>query len=259
MKTKLIALLSGIVGLGAAGAASAADMAVKARPMVAPAPIFSWTGCFIGGAVGGGWHHTDTQREAIGNVAVTGDWGRGDASGFVGGGQVGCDYQTGNWVFGIQGQGLWADLSERHNQIDGSFGNLGLGILDTKLDWIATLTGRIGYAVTPQTLLYVRGGGAWKRDRITLFGPGAAFTSETADVNFNGWTVGGGIEYMVTQNISLFGEANYASFDRKSFLFAPGPGLVCPCDTVSHRQDVTTALFGVNFRWGPTPAVVAKY
>jgi outer membrane immunogenic protein len=242
------------------GSAFAADMAVKARPM-APPPVvvYNWTGCFIGGAVGGGWHNTDTQRVSIGGIALAGDWGRGDASGLVGGGQIGCDYQTGNWVFGIQGQGLWADLNERHNQINGSFVGAGVGVLETKLDWIATVTGRIGYTVTPQTLLYVRGGGAWKRDRLTLFGPGAAFISETTDPTFNGWTVGGGIEYLITPNISIFAEANYADFQRKDVAFAAGPGLACPCDIVSHRQDVTTAIVGLNFRWGPTAAVVAKY
>jgi outer membrane immunogenic protein len=109
MKTKLIAVLSGVIGLGAAGAASAADMAVKARPAPVPVPVFTWTGCFIGGHVGGLWADKrwnvapGDPSIGVAGIAVGTPFGSHTADGWLGGVQGGCDYQFAgtNWVIGI--------------------------------------------------------------------------------------------------------------------------------------------------------------
>src|SRR5947209_581470 len=89
------------LGIGLALPAFAADMPVKA-PLKAPPPVvLSWTGCYLGGNFGGGWadkHYTDPLA-----LPPAFDLGSHTAEGMVGGGQVGCDYQTGPWVFGAQG------------------------------------------------------------------------------------------------------------------------------------------------------------
>jgi outer membrane immunogenic protein len=80
-------------------------MAVKAaRPMPPPVVVYNWTGCYIGGNVGGGWAKQDQAR--IDQIGVVGPapaiYGTETDSAFVGGGQIGCDYQfAGNWVVGV--------------------------------------------------------------------------------------------------------------------------------------------------------------
>ena len=91
----------------------AADMAVKARPMppTPPVPVYSWTGCYIGGNLGGGWADKSFV-EGAGSVAVGLSDGGHTASGWLGGGQAGCDYQfAGNWVIGVKGMWDAANLT----------------------------------------------------------------------------------------------------------------------------------------------------
>jgi len=90
-------LLAGLAGLAvfAAGAASAADLGVRPTykappPMAPPAPVALWTGCYIGANVGGGWTHKEFDFNGF-------DDGKHTASGVVGGGQFGCDYQFGGF------------------------------------------------------------------------------------------------------------------------------------------------------------------
>src|ERR1700737_5222564 len=108
-----------LLGLGATGVASAADMAIKARPVVAPL-MYNWSGCYIGGNVGGGWTRTDTTRisnDAAGPAVA--NYGRENDSGFIGGGQVGCDFQAGSsLVFGVQGQFDFGNINGRHALTD---------------------------------------------------------------------------------------------------------------------------------------------
>src|ERR1700758_963448 len=89
-----LALASVSLVLGGLGIASAADMAVKAPPIVAPVVTYNWTGCYIGGNVGGGWAHTDqTQIAKVGGPAIipNNSFGSSDGSNGVGGGQIGVD------------------------------------------------------------------------------------------------------------------------------------------------------------------------
>src|SRR6202011_5355108 len=110
-----LAVAAGILaGLGATGAASAADMALKARPVAAPL-LYNWTGCYIGGNVGGGWSRMDTTRLQTDLVSpAVANYGRENDSAFIGGGQAGCDFQTGNLVFGVQGQFDFGNINGQH-------------------------------------------------------------------------------------------------------------------------------------------------
>ncbi len=107
---------------------------------------FSWTGCYIGANIGGGWADKDVAdvlqpRDSHGS------------SGIVGGGQAGCDYQVQSWVLGIQGMWDAADISGEGKDL----ANPALTWKSTN-SWFATLTGRIGYAVQPQMMIYAKGG-----------------------------------------------------------------------------------------------------
>ena len=92
------------------GSALAADLAVRRPPppaYVQPVvvPLYTWTGCYVGGNAGGLWARTEW------NDSVFGDFGTGTASGGLGGLQGGCNYQTGAWVFGIQGDYDWTSAT----------------------------------------------------------------------------------------------------------------------------------------------------
>src|SRR5262249_17849135 len=119
-----------------ATSAIAADMpVVRPAPALAPAPIYLWTGCYIGGNVG--W----AQVSAHFNDRIGGDDGRLSSSAFAGGGQIGCDYQfASNWVLGIQALIDWTDIKRSHvSIIDPSF------TVHRDGNWFATVTARLGY------------------------------------------------------------------------------------------------------------------
>src|SRR5215471_2701806 len=148
-------LLTAVAGaaLVAAAPANAADLgqkpAYKAPPAASPMPLITWTGCYIGGNVGAGWTEKSIVDQEPSLQGVLRDKHR--SSGFVGGGQIGCDYQVNTWVFGIQGMFDGADITGTHFD----FANPDL-IWHSKNSWFATLTGRIGYLVQPAALLYAK-------------------------------------------------------------------------------------------------------
>jgi outer membrane immunogenic protein len=177
MKKILLATVA-LVALGATAPTLAADLAArpytKAPPYVA-APIYNWTGFYIGGHVGGAFRGDDNN--------VLG--GSSDGT-FMGGVQVGYDYQfSPNWVMGLEANYSFKDTN-------GVFANRNLG----------SVTGRLGYTWGP-TLLYAKGGYAWADTRFTNgFG---------GDGGRDGYTVGAGLEYLFTQNWS--GKIEYQYYD----------------------------------------------
>jgi outer membrane immunogenic protein len=263
MRGKLGWAVASIVSLAGFGAASAADMAVKARP--APVVAYSWTGCYIGGNVGGGWARTEqTQIAKVGGPAIipNNDFGSSSGSDVVGGGQIGCDYQfSGNWVVGVQGMFDFGRIGSTHI-VPTAFPGFPVGSfasVNTTKD-IITATARVGYLFTPQVLGYVKGGGAWARvDHIFNGFVPAPFLSESATVDRQGWTIGGGVEWMFARNWSAFGEFNYMDFGRKDINFTAGPATIGAPDVVRTRYTTATALFGVNYKFNWAQPVVAKY
>lgn len=218
---KLVFAAGILFGLGATGVASAADMAVKARPIVAPL-MYNWTGCYIGGNVGGAWSRMDTTRvtqDSIGPAPA--NYGRENDSGFIGGGQAGCDFQTGNLVFGVQWQFDFGNINGRHAVTDfPTFSET------NSVRAIYTGTGRIGYLFTPAFLGYGKVGVAFLRDRNQVLLPGGGLF-ESASFTLPGMTAGVGGEWMFAPNWSVFAEYNYYWFqDDAAQHFTPTPGLV---------------------------------
>jgi outer membrane immunogenic protein len=240
-------LLAASVSLAVIDGSMAADMALKAASR-APAPVVSWTGCFIGANIGGAW----ARKSYFDPLAAPPEdiLGSHTADGVTGGGQVGCDYQAGPWVFGIQGMADAADLKATHL----AFGDF----YTTRIPWFATLTARAGYAVQPNFLLYVRGGAAWVRDRETKVDLLTGLLEGTAQVTRTGWTVGAGAEYLFAPNWSAFAEYGYMDFGTKrlSYITPDVPPAFFPLDV---RQSVQTVRVGVNYRFNWAGPVVAKY
>ena len=144
-RRSLSLVTAAVIGL-AASQASAADLPRKAPAYVPPAPPpITWTGCYIGGNVGG------VFAPPVGGFRFF--WIPLDSdshSGFAGGGQIGCDYQfAGGWVFGIRNMFDGSSLSRDRTF---SFPAVGAfpgatGTVHLKNSWFDTLTGRIGYSV----------------------------------------------------------------------------------------------------------------
>jgi outer membrane immunogenic protein len=232
-----------IATTGLATFAAAAEKRVKAPVYSPPLVIPSWTGCYIGGNIGGGWANKSATDPRF-------NFGTHTADGVVGGGQIGCDYQAGQWVFGVQGM-FDATSLKGENQFD-----VNNERFTTRVSSFVTATGRIGYAVSPSALLYVKGGGAWVRDNhrdVSNAGVGS-----TAQVTRSGWTVGGGLEWMFTSNWSAFVEFDHMNFGTRDVTWTQQPPFGTASFLVPIRQHVQVVMVGLNWRWG-APPVVAKY
>lgn len=229
MKRILLATAATLV----AGSAFAADLQprtyTKAPMAQVPAPIYNWTGFYIGGHVGGAFN---------GNNSLSSDDGR-----FIGGGQAGFDYQFAtNWVMGVEGKFTFGERNTYGATFPGGF-----TVSDRNSD-LTSVTGRLGYTWGP-TLLYAKGGIGFRgSDNVnvtdSVLGTPVAFTDSRHDT---GYTVGGGLEYMFTRNWSGRIEYQYYNFGRTdvSIPAAPlgGPALV------SYRPDVHTVTVGLNYRF----------
>lgn len=266
MKSALLASVS-IVALSVASGASAADLPLKARPMpVAAAPIYSWTGCYVGAHVGWGQgRHNHTHNGLINSFSGGGTsvaaGGRVDSSGGLFGGQVGCNYQfASNWVIGIQGDVAGTDFN---GKVQDAFGATIGGDPDTrnivgvKTDWLSSVTGRLGYTFyNNQGMLYAKGGGAWVHNVWDLHDTWLDYGAATASETRAGWTVGGGIEWKFTQNWSGFVEYNFYSFGGDKVL-AVDPDATFRTFT-SNKQEISTVKIGVNYSFTQGP-IVARY
>jgi len=245
MMKKFLLGTVGLVALGMAAPAAAADMPYKAPPP-APyvAPIYDWTGFYIGG--NGGWGQTRNCVDFFG-VGVTGfDLGDGcrERSGGVAGGQFGYRWQSGYWVFGLEAQGDWADLSNtRVSLINPAFST------HTKTDGIGLFTGQIGYAWNA-SLFYVKGGGAVTRNSFSILDTLTGFEFASAHATRWGGTVGAGWEYGFAPNWSLGVEYDHLFMgDNNNSFSATDPRLV---RFLNNRitQDVDMVTFRVNYRFG---------
>lgn len=262
MRPLSIAAIATLATVAFASTPRAADMpvkAAKASPVVAP---YNWTGCYIGGNIGYGW-----ERNNVTDFLTTPgfDIGSSTGTGVVGGGQVGCDFQMANWVFGAQGMFDGADINGRlvPNGALAAPNPVGFTrneVLGFKTEWLATLTGRIGYLVQPQALIYVKGGAAWVHNTYSdvdpilvppYFGHGSATRT--------GWTIGGGFEYAFNQNWSFVVEYDFMDLGSNNTTISyttTNTGIANPYG-YDFKQNLQTVLVGVNYRFGGP--VVAKY
>ncbi len=194
MKKYLLASVAAL-GLVAAGAASAADLPSRKGPVVAPVyvPAFTWTGFYVGANAGYGW----------GNVNANGFANVGDLDGFVGGGQVGYNYQMGQFVVGLEADLQAADLSSGNN----------LGLVRVKTDYFGTVRARVGVAFD-RFMPYITGGWAYGNVKTSI--PALAFSSDRSHTG--GYAVGAGLEYAITNNLIAGVEYLYVDLGEKSIL-----------------------------------------
>jgi outer membrane immunogenic protein len=262
MKTRFGLALASALLVSGFGSAFAADMAVKARPLP-PAPIWSWTGFYIGGHVGAGWGQDETQINSVTvsppptTFPVNLAFNQNSRSGFLGGGQVGYNFQAGAFVFGVQ-----ADIAGL--DVKGTDPCLVILTCTSKSDWLATVTGRIGAVVLDRGLVYVKGGGAWlNTNHTTALTIVPAFPQLTnGSFTNDGWLVGMGTEWMITNNWTAFVEMDYMRFEDKKVAFQLNPILTGPTTVnfnTNQTQTLAIAKVGVNYKFGWGNSVVARY
>ena len=247
-------ILLGMIGLVAlSGSAMAADMA--ARPYKAPpvvvAPIYDWTGFYIG--ANGGWGDSRNCWGIVPIGGVTIADGCASRSGGVFGGQLGYRWQSGQFVFGLEGQGDWADLSGRRVSLFNPAFSTGV-----RVDALGLITGQIGYAWNA-TLFYLKGGAATVRNRYDIWtNPGGALVA-TASSNKWGGALGVGWEYGFAPNWSFGIEYDRLFMgDANNSFSVANPLLVGAANRIG--QDVNLLTLRVNYRFGGYGSpVVAKY
>src|ERR1700676_4801141 len=205
---KILLGMVGLVALGIAAPASAADLAAAPYTKAPPpmmAALYDWSGFYVGLNGGGGWSHrcwdlfsttvtpgvvAPLPPGVVPTLPTLAPEGCHNSSGGTVGGQIGYRWQASNWVFGLEGQGNWADFSGSNATPIG--GNPFGGLTDrTRSDAFGLLTGQVGYSWN-NVLGYVKGGAAVVSDKYDAFAPGAPFAS--ANETRWGGTVGAGLD-----------------------------------------------------------------
>ena len=256
--TSLVAAAASLL----ATSAFAADLAPRTYTK-APAPVvavYDWTGFYIGGNIGYSWgRSSDTSRITDAAGAVTTTSGTSNLDGVVGGGQIGYNWQMQGWVWGLE-----ADIQGTDEKGSRAFAYVPTGFniavlapvpvaLTQKIDWFGTVRGRAGVLVSPTVLLYATGGlayGAANTSEVIGILPG--FSSSTTNV---GWTVGAGIEGVISGNWTAKLEYLYVDLGTVSGTFTAPAG--APTSTFSSHITDNVLRVGVNYKFGGP--VVARY
>jgi len=226
MKKISTALLAAASVLALSQFASAADMSrpvYKAPPPVAP--VWSWTGLYFGGHLGGAWADETVSTLGFGSAGI-------DPSGFLGGIQLGYNYQFHpNWLIGIEGDISWTNTDATTTT--------GALVATSSHNWYSTVAGRLGYVSGPW-MIYGKGGGAWMDADYTMTTAlGTSSLSETR----GGWMAGVGLEWMFQPNWSAKVEWNYMDFGNDTYTFAStGAGT-----TIDTQINVIKA--GINYKF----------
>jgi len=233
-------------------------MAVKAAPYAAPVPVFSWTGCYVG-VHGGAGVLLDQGFQSTGAPA--------DRHGIGGlaGGQIGCNYQVGMLVLGIEGEGFWSGMKVTQDQFGGINGNTLVGSASIKNKWDYDVAGRFGVAFD-RALVYgkagwVAAGFDWnaRSGDCTIF-----CTTTLGSATLDGLLIGLGLEYAFFNNWTAKFEYDYLGFGSKNVPFT----ITCSafCNPLTFNQTLNVSAdkhifkVGLNYKfdWGQAP-VVARY
>jgi len=233
---------------GFSGAAAAADMppAYGRVPAAAPVMTYDWTGCHVGGHVGG-----VVSRDTTTNLLGTSrDFG---STGFVGGGQIGCDYQfAAGWVGGVEVRAAWSSLKSNHASTV-RFPAVGVTVpsqFTLANDFLASATARLGYSFADRWLVFARGGAAWTREKIddAFTSPAGLAVDPGATMSRTGWTAGTGVEWAFASHWSANLEYNYYDFGKQGTLLTSATNNVT-VSIFSLKDTIHAVTAGVNYRF----------
>ncbi len=225
--TAAVSLMAGAYGV------SAADLARPAPAYVPPpAPIFiyNWTGFYVGGNLGGAWA-SGTVTDSFTGASLSDS-----KSGFIGGGQVGFNYQITNWVIGAE----WdIDGTSLNASQTGAFVNA-----SANTNWVTTVAARFGVAAG-NWLFYGKAGGGWVNNQATITNNITGASLSASNTN-SGWLAGAGIEYGFTPNWSAKLEYDYLGLSTWNFNSSVFPA----ADNVSVSRNIQMLKVGLNYRFG---------
>jgi outer membrane immunogenic protein len=274
MKNQLITSAA-LTALFFGSAAMAADMPVKAPIYKAPpAAVYSWTGCYIGGNAGGKSARTEGDVSVPASTftpAGTASLGSDRDTTWVAGGQIGCNYQSGQFVFGIEGDidaNRWSTTQTLGGALTGAGALIPGDFFTADSRWQASVRGRLGYA-WDRTLLYATGGVAFAdvdatANYIAVRVPtGVLFPASMGSERRTlvGFTVGGGVEYALQSNWSVGVEGRYTWYQSHDFSGGPlaasvtGGTVAAPVfqfvnTTQNLKLDTAEVLFKLNYKLG---------
>lgn len=254
MKRHVVASVSavGLAALVAVGSAQAADVLKPAYKAPPAAQALNWTGVYVGGHLGWGWTNEDYTLQAFGPGATSipiGSVNGIDRDAFLGGAQIGFNWQTGNWVLGVEGDWSWTK-NDGQTAVPGVGGVTTTTFADT--NWYASLTGRVGYAWA-SWLVYAKGGAAWMNvdysSSTTIAGIGSGNSNVNSDTR-SGWTIGAGVEQSFAQNWSWKLEYDYMDFGSKNYNFTTTVAPLTNTATDAFDTQVHAVKLGLNYRFG---------
>jgi len=243
-----------------AGSAFAADL----TPPPPPVPVFTWTGLYVGGQIGYAWGNdnffytaSDPLTGLVFNPTVSSS-----PSGVIGGAHVGFNYQIdkpgGGFVLGLEGS---VDGTSLSNTVTAGFAAFGgsSGSASTHTDIQGSVRGRFGIA-WDRLLAYATGGVAFGgfNTRFTTSGNNGGNPFNASDGFSNtrvGWTAGGGIDYAVTNNWSVFAEYRYTDFGTvgnsqlAAAAFTTVPGLAGGALNVTRTLSQSQVQVGFSYKF----------
>lgn len=213
---RIAALLAGAAFSAAATSAMAADAVYDF------APVYDWTGAYIGAHVGYGWADVDRSSTALANSY--------NANGFLAGVHFGYNHQIDQFVVGIEGDIEWANLNGDDNGVGGT-------VDETDFNWTGSIRARLGYAFD-RLLVYGTGGIAFAGIDQNNAGGVPASIQKT----YTGWTIGAGAEYAFADNLTTRIEYRYSDFGKEDF---------APAGLVPFSNDITShsVRLGISYKF----------
>jgi outer membrane immunogenic protein len=299
MRSLALVLAAAAAGFVVSQSANAADMPVKVRPVMAP--VFNWTGFYIGGNVGGSWASSRIEYQnppftnpgssfavcgappgvplpaPVGDLTATCE----DTSSFLGGAQVGYNWQFGAFLYGLEADVQWRRVETtqfvRFGDNSTVFSPMGSTATDTaymrsQQNEFGTFRVRVGFIPTGNWMVYGTGGvaaGNVKHSFTEVLAPGntcavpsgtTCRTISDSKIAF-GWTIGGGFEYLLGYGWSIAAEYLFVDLGRTELTLLPVPGIP---GTTTNFTNTATATFDdrshnarlkVNYKWGAPPVV----
>jgi outer membrane immunogenic protein len=248
MFRKILLTTASLVAIS--GTAFAADLPSRAAPpvFVPPPPIFTWSGAYVGAQIGYEWGTSSNSVFASPGAGV--GLGSYSPNGVVGGAHIGYNYQISQFVVGLEGD-VNGSSYRGNNAVFG-----GLGTVSTRSNVDGSIRGRVGVA-WDRALIYATGGAAFGSIHDSFANGIGVDTESTTRV---GWTVGGGVEYAVTNNWSVRAEYRYTDYGSTNFSLLNTSGGIFTMR--SHDTD-NRVQAGFSYKFDQpmmiAPPIVAKY
>ncbi len=245
MRKSLSRVMFVLAAITAAGSACAADLPSMSPPVAkapasyipAPPPVYNWGGIYFG--LNGGYAFGDSEWSPPGFTGT----GNFDVNGGLFGATLGANYQTGAFVFGVEGDIDWTDIKGNvaSTACPGGFASC---TFQTENDWLGTVRGRLGYAFD-RVLVYATGGGAFGNIKPQL--TTAALAGSTNSTEF-GWAAGAGVEVALPANFTA--RVEYLFVDLSNGTFACTAAQCGTATSVPVSFDASLVRAGVDYKFG---------